>query len=96
MGVDAETGEIVSKQLKKAVFLEHLANRGACLVGVEACGGPRHWARRLIDMGGVTLMLGEFVKAFATGNKNDSADVSAIWMATQMPSKAVAVKTDAQ
>jgi hypothetical protein len=31
--------------------------------------------------------------AFATGNKNDSADARAIWMATQMPSKAVAVKT---
>jgi hypothetical protein len=31
--------------------------------------------------------------AYATGNKNDSADARAIWMATQMPSKAVAAKT---
>ena len=95
--VDTETGEIVSKQLKRAVFLDHFANRGACLIGMEACGGAQHWARRLIDMGHqVKLMPGKFVKAFAIGNKNESAYARAIWMATQMPSKAVAVKTEAQ
>jgi transposase len=38
--VDAESGEIVSKQLKRAVFLEYFANREARLIGMEACGGP--------------------------------------------------------
>jgi len=38
----------------------------------------------------------KFVKAFNSGNKNDAADARAIWMATQMNSKAVAVKTEAQ
>lgn len=95
--VDVESGEIVSKQLKRAVFLEHFANREACLVGMEACGGAQHWARRLIEMGHeVKLMPAKFVKAFVIGNKNDPADARAIWMATQMPSKAVAVKTEAQ
>jgi len=45
--VDADTGEIVNKQLKRAVFLEHFANREPCLIGMEACGGSQHWARRL-------------------------------------------------
>src|ERR1700712_4358509 len=86
--VDTDTGEIVSKQLKRAVFLEHFANREGCLIGMEACGGAQHWARRLIAMGHqVKLMPGKYVKAFVSGNKNDAADARAIWMATQMPSK---------
>jgi transposase len=47
--VDADTGEIVNKQLKRAVFLEHFANRKPCLIGMEACGGAQHWAPRLIE-----------------------------------------------
>lgn len=39
--VDADTGEIVSRQLKRAQFLEHFANRTACLIGMEACGGAQ-------------------------------------------------------
>ncbi|GAC1537155.1 MAG: IS110-like element ISPa11 family transposase [Ramlibacter sp.] len=95
--VDAGTGEIFSKQLKRAVFLEFFANRAPCLIGMEACGGAQHWARRLIDMGHqVKLMPATFVKAFVAGNKNDRADARAIWMAVQLPCKAVAVKTEAQ
>ncbi len=49
--VDADTGEIVNKQLKRAVFLEHFASREPCLVGMDACGSAQHWARRLIEVG---------------------------------------------
>lgn len=95
--VDADTGEIVSKQLKRALFLELFANRSSCIVGMEASGGAQHWARRLIETGHhVKLMPAKFVKAFVLDNKNDPADARAIWMATQMPRKAVVVKTEAQ
>ncbi|MDR5784959.1 IS110 family transposase [Caballeronia sp. LP003] len=95
--VDPNTGEVVNRQIKRAAFLQHFANRERCLIGMEACGGSQHWARRLIEMGHqVKLMPAKFVKAFNTGNKNDPADARAIWMATQMPTKAVAVKTEAQ
>ncbi|RJG02296.1 IS110 family transposase [Noviherbaspirillum sedimenti] len=96
--VDMETGEITSKQIKRAGFLEHFVNRAPCLIGMEACGGAQHWARRLMEMGHqVKLMPGKAVKAFVHGNKNDVADARAIWMAVQQPGvKAVAVKTEAQ
>lgn len=95
--VDEETGEIVNKPVKRAVFLEHFANRSSCLVGMEACGSAHHWARKLLKMGHqVKLMPGEFVKAFNIRNKNDAADARAIWLAVQQPSKAVAVKTEMQ
>lgn len=95
--VDAGTSEIVKKQIKRAAFLEHFANREPCLIGMEACGGAPHWARRLMKMGHqVKLMPAKFVKAFNISNKNDPADARAIWIATQMSSKPVAVKTEAQ
>ncbi|NUX52654.1 IS110 family transposase [Paraburkholderia youngii] len=95
--VDRETGEIVNKAIKRAKFLEHFANRAACLIGMEACGGAHHWARQLTQMGHeVRLMPAEFVKAFNIRNKNDAADARAIWLAVQQPSKPVAVKTEMQ
>ncbi|MGF6735952.1 transposase [Paraburkholderia youngii] len=69
--VDQTTGEIVSKPIKRAKFLEHFANRAPCLIGMEACGGAHHWARQLTQMGHeVRLMPAEFVKAFNIRNKN--------------------------
>jgi transposase len=96
--VDAETGEVISKQIKRAKFLEQFANRSPCLIGMEACGGSQHWARCLQNMGHeVKLMPGKSVKAFVSGNKNDVADAHAIWLAVQQPSvRAVAVKTEEQ
>jgi transposase len=96
--VDVETGEIVSRQIRRAGFLAHFANRAPCLIGMEACGGAHHWARRLMEMGHqVKLMPGKAVKAFVSGNKNDAADARAIWLAVQQPGvKAVAIKTEAQ
>lgn len=96
--VDRETGEIVSLQLKREKFLEHFANRQSCLIGMEACGGAQHWARKLTAMGHqVKLLPGKAVKGFVTGNKNDRQDARAIWTAVQQPHvKAVAIKTEEQ
>jgi transposase len=96
--VDPETGEITIKQLKRVGFLEYFANRAPCLIGMEACGGAQHWARRLKEMGHqVKLMPGKAVKAFVSGNKNDVADARAIWIAAQQEGvKSVAVKSEAQ
>ena len=95
--VDEQTGEIISKQIKRAKFLEFFANRTECLIGMEACGGAHHWARELIKLGHqVKLLPAQYVKAFNIRNKNDAADARAIWLALQQPSKPVAVKTPMQ
>lgn len=96
--IDMETGEVVSLQLKREQFLEHFANRQPCLIGMEACGGAQHWARKLSAMGHqVKLLPGKAVKPFVIGNKNDRQDARAIWTAVQQPHiKAVAVKTEEQ
>ena len=51
--VDMVTGEIVSKQIKRAGFLEHFANRAPCLIGWKRAaahstgpGGSLKWAIR--------------------------------------------------
>lgn len=96
--VEQETGEVINKPIKRAQFLQWFANRAPCLVGMEACGGSQHWARKLQAMGHeVKLMSGKMVKAFVCGNKNDAADARAIYMAARQPEvKAVAVKTEGQ
>lgn len=95
--VDAETGEVINRTLRRSVFLQHFANRSPCLIGMEACSGAQHWARELIKLGHqVRLLPARFVKAFNIGNKNDAADARAIWLAVQQPGKSVAVKTETQ
>lgn len=96
--IEMETGEIVSLQLKREKFLQHFANRQPCRIGMEACGGAQHWARKLTAMGHeVKLLPGKVVKPFVTGNKNDRHDARAIWMAVRQPGlKEVALKSEAQ
>ena len=96
--VDMETGEIVNLRLTRAGFLEHFANRAACRVAMEACGGSQHWARRLRERGHeVRLLPAKRVRPFVGGNKSDAHDARAIWTAVQQPGvKAVAIKSEAQ
>ena len=39
--VDPETGEMVDRRLSRAKFLEHFANRAACVVGMVRSHGFR-------------------------------------------------------
>ena len=50
-GIDQETGEIVSLQVKREKYLEHLAKGARSLIGMEACGGSPHRARKRRAMG---------------------------------------------
>ena len=96
--VELETGEMVDLRLSRAKLLEHFANRAACVVGMEACSGAQHWARRLRALGHeVRLVPVKLVRPFVRGNKDDVQDARAIWTAVQQPGvKTVAVKSEAQ
>ncbi len=96
--VNMGTGEIVNVQIKRAKMMEHFANRTACLVAIEACGGAHHWARSLSKLGHtVRLLHAKIVRPFVSGNKTDATDARAIWLAVQQPGvKFVGVKSAAQ
>ncbi len=96
--VDMNTGEISNVQIKRAKVLQHFANRPACLVAMEACGGAHHWARELTALGhSVRLLHARIVRPFVSGNKTDATDARAIWLAVQQPGvKEVGIKSCAQ
>lgn len=93
--VDMDTGEIINAQIKRAKVLEYFANRQPCLIGIEACGGAHHWARKFKALGhSVRLIHARAVRPFVCGNKTDATDARAIWLAIQQPgTKFVGMKT---
>lgn len=93
--VDMCSGEIINTQLKRAKVLAYFANKAPCLIGIEACGGAHHWARRFEAQGHrVRLIHAKAVRPFVAGNKTDATDARAIWLAIQQPgTKFVGIKT---
>lgn len=72
-----------------------LANMSPCLIGMEACVGAHHLARKLGAFGHTTrLMPAKYVRPYAKGQKNEFNDAEASAEAVQRPTmKFVAVKT---
>ncbi|MHB1248635.1 MAG: IS110 family RNA-guided transposase [Polaromonas sp.] len=85
-GVDQHGKTVLKKQLKRDQMASFFANTPACLVGMEACGGAHHWARKLQSFGHtVKLIAPQFVKPYVKTNKNDAADAEAICEAVARP-----------
>jgi transposase len=86
-GVDERGKIVLKKQLKRHQVLPFFANLPTCLIGMEACAGAHHWARRLQAQGHtVRLMAPQFVKPYVKSNKHDAADAEAICEAVSRPS----------
>jgi len=85
-GVDERGKAALKKQLKRAQVAAFFANLPPCLIGMEACAGAHHWARKLESFGhSVKLMAPQFVKPYVKTNKNDVADAEAICEAVSRP-----------
>ena len=50
-GVDKRSKVLLRKQLKRKEVLSFFTNLEPGLVGLEACGGAHHWARKLQTLG---------------------------------------------
>jgi transposase len=94
-GADERGHAVVRKQLRREQVIGFFAALPPCLVGMEACGGAHHWARRLQEFGHtVRLIPPQFVKPYVKSNKNDAADAEAICEAVGRPNmRFVAIKT---
>lgn len=85
-GVDAQGKAVLRKQLRRSEMARFFANLEPCLIGMEACGGSHHWARKLGECGHtVKLMSPQFVKPYVKTNKHDMADAEAICEAVSRP-----------
>ena len=85
-GANEHGKPVLRKQLRRDQFLVFFSNMSPCLIGMEACGGAHHWARKLQALGHtVKLMAPQFVKPYVKSNKNDVADAEAICEAVTRP-----------
>lgn len=85
-GVDAEGVAVIRQRLTRGRMLKFFAKLPPCLVGIEACGTSRYWARELVVLGhDVKLMPAQYVKPHVKRGKNDAVDVEAICEAVTRP-----------
>src|SRR5262245_6296864 len=98
VGLDREGAIALRQKWSRGQVESRLANMPPCLVGMEACVGAHHLARKLAALGHRTrLMPAKYVRPFARGQKNDFNDAEAIAEAVQRPTmKFVAVKSEEQ
>jgi transposase len=96
--VEADSGEIKRRTLRRSQMLLWFARRERCVVAMEACGSAHYWGRELSKLGHeVRLLAPKFVRAFVKTNKTDAADAQAIWECSQRPGMhTVALKSETQ
>lgn len=85
-GANEHGKAMLRKKLRRDQVMPFFANLPPCLIGMEACGGAHHWARKLQQLGHtVKLISPQFVKPYVKSNKNDAADAEAICEAVSRP-----------
>lgn len=96
-GIDRHEKPVWRRKLSRSNWLKTLLQtiEPGCEIGMEACGGAHHWARRLQEKGfAVKLIAPQFVKPYVKSNKNDANDAEAICEAMGRPNmRFVSVKT---
>jgi len=99
-GVDRNEKPVWKRKLKRDEWIRVMLEKvePGCVIGMEACGGAHHWARKLEAHGySVKLIAPQFVKPYVKSNKNDARDAEAICEAMSRPNmRFVKIKTVAQ
>ena len=79
-GVD-EDGKValVKPKVSREQLLPLIAQLPPCRIGMEACYGAHHWARRFVRQGhAVRLLPASDVRPYVRGNKTDRNDARAL------------------
>lgn len=97
-GCDKDGRFVLSKKVSRNQLVKLIQQLEPCTIGMEACGGAHHWARRFKEMGHeVKLVAPQFVKPYVRGDKTDQNDAAAIVECITRPrTRFVAVKSVAQ
>ena len=86
IGFDGRGAIVLRQKVSRAQLERRFAALPRCLVGMEACCGAHHVARRLVALGHeVRLIPARYVKPFVKSNKNDFRDAEAIAEAVLRP-----------
>jgi transposase len=98
VGLDKRGAMTLRRKFSRGQLEAWIVNLPPCLIGMEACVGAHHLARRLKNLGhDPRLMPAKYVRPYSKGQKNDFKDAEAIAEAVQRPTmRFVAVKTTAQ
>src|SRR5438270_3331102 len=98
VGHDKRGSIVLRQKWSRGQIEARLANLPPCLIGMEACVGAHHLARKLAALGhDARMMPAKYVRPYSKGQKNDFNDAEAIVEAVQRPTmKFVATKTAEQ
>jgi transposase len=79
VGLDDRGAIVLRQKWSRGQVQTRLANLPPCLIGMEACVGAHHLARRLEALGhDARLMPAKYVRPYSKGQKNDFRDAEAI------------------
>jgi transposase len=87
-GADSHGKAVWKRKLSREKWIEAICTAApeGCEIGMEACSGAHHWARRLAERGfRVKLIPPQFVTPYVKSNKNDANDAEAICEAMSRP-----------
>ena len=98
VGTNRAGKPLYREKFTRQKLAEFVANHPPCLIGMEACAGSQHLARKFEEYGHqVKLMPAQFVKPYLKSNKNDYNDAAAIAEAVRRPTmRFVTTKTTEQ
>ena len=79
VGHDKRGSIVLRQKWSRGQIEARLANLPPCLVGMEACVGAHHLARKLTALGhDARLMPAKYVRPYAKGQKNDFNDAEGL------------------
>jgi len=98
VGLDRNGKVVWKRKLSRGEVLRVFREMEPKEIGIEACAGSHYWARELIALGhDVKLIAAQHIRAYVTGNKNDTNDAAAIAEARSRSStKYVPINTSSQ